>query len=349
MAQWEKILILPDISIFSALKILDQSAMQLLLVVDPMKRLLGTISDGDFRRGILKGISMDACVRDVMNSSPIVGSINDNHERIFALMRTKKLRHIPILNKNGCVVRVETLDEYINVEEMENPVVLMAGGLGTRLRPLTDDCPKPLLNIGGRPLLETIISNLEKNGFRNIFISVNYRAEMIEKYFGDGSQFGVNIRYIHEEQRMGTAGALTLLPEAPTKPIIIMNGDLLTKVNFKQLLEFHIEREAKATMCVRDYEFQVPYGVININEHRIKSIVEKPIQRYYVNAGIYVLNPEVLKRIPKETFYDMPTLYEQLVHSNEESVVFPIREYWLDIGRMDDYNRANVEFMEVFG
>jgi dTDP-glucose pyrophosphorylase len=349
MEEWEKALSSPDITVFMAIRALDQSAIQLLLIVDEEKRLLGTVTDGDIRRGILRGVPMDAKVQEVMNSSPTVSKSSENRERIYDLMRTKKFRHIPIIDWNGRVVRVETLDSFLTIEDQENPVILMAGGLGTRLRPLTDECPKPLLHIGGRPLLETIVINLSKHGFRNIYISVNYRADMIEDHFGDGSQWGVNIRYIHETKRMGTAGSLTLLSEKPMKPVIIMNGDLLTKINFKQLVDFHSEHEAKATMCVREYEYQIPYGVVHADNERITSIVEKPIQRYFVNAGIYVINPEVLESIPSDTFYDMPTLYEHLIEDKQRTVIFPIREYWLDIGRMDDYARANLEFLEVFG
>jgi dTDP-glucose pyrophosphorylase len=346
---WENILTLPDETIFNALQRLDKSGMQLLLIIDNNRRLIGTVTDGDIRRGILRGVTMNTRVHEVMNASPTVCKTSESRERIFDMMRMKKLRQIPIIDWDGRVVRVETLDSFLNVEDQENPVILMAGGLGTRLSPLTDECPKPLLHIGGRPLLETIVLNLSKHGFRNIYLSVNYRAEMIEKHFGDGSRWGVNIRYIHETKRMGTAGSLTLLEEKPKKPIIIMNGDLLTKVNFKQLVDFHVEHEAKATMCVREYEYQIPYGVVHADHEQITSIVEKPIQRYFVNAGIYVLNPEVLESIPRDTFYDMPTLYEQLIKDQQQAVIFPIREYWLDIGRIDDYTRANLEFMEVFG
>jgi NDP-sugar pyrophosphorylase family protein len=172
---------------------------------------------------------------------------------------------------------------------------------------------------------------------------------MIEDYFGDGAAWGVNIRYIHETKRMGTAGSLTLLPDTPSKPFIVMNGDLLTKVNFEQLLEFHNENNSMATMCVREYEYQVPYGVVQTDKHRITSIVEKPIHLYYVNAGIYALNPEALQCIPRDTFFDMPMLFDKFITLGHETAVFPIREYWLDIGRIDDFTKANLEFMEVFG
>jgi NDP-sugar pyrophosphorylase family protein len=224
----------------------------------------------------------------------------------------------------------------------------MAGGLVNRLRPLTDECPKPMLKVGNKPLLETIVENFIEYGFHRFYISVNYMADVVESYFGDGSRWGVDIEYLHEEHRLGTAGALSLLPETPTEAILVMNGDLLTKVNFKQLLDFHYGHQAQATMCVREYDFQVPYGVVKIDGQRITSIDEKPIQRFFVNAGIYVLEPEALDLISSNIFFDMTTLFEKLIELKKEPAVFPIREYWLDIGHLADYNRANGEYRDIF-
>jgi NDP-sugar pyrophosphorylase family protein len=230
----------------------------------------------------------------------------------------------------------------------DNWVVLMAGGLGSRLRPLTDECPKPMLRVGNKPLLETIIETFIEQGFRRFFISVNYMADTIKEYFGDGSRWGAEIQYLEETSRLGTAGALSLLPEKPQAPLLVMNGDLLTKINFRQLLDFHREHHAQGTMCVREYEFQVPYGVVKMDHHRITGFEEKPIQRYFVNAGIYVLEPQALQHIPHGVFFDMPSLFQTLMADRQEAVVFPIREYWLDIGHMADYDRANGEFARNF-
>ncbi|TDF93489.1 nucleotidyltransferase family protein [Paenibacillus piri] len=348
MKNWKEIIVTPTTSIMHTLEIIDQGALQIALVSDGQNRLLGTITDGDIRRGILRGVSLDSPCSQIMNERPITAGIHDNKKTIFSKMKERGLHHIPVIDDEGHLVRMEMLDQLVNSNRKSNWIVLMAGGLGTRLSPMTDECPKPLLKVGSKPILETIIENFVEHGFYRFYLSVNYRADMIKEYFGDGSKWGIEIRYIHEHMRLGTAGALSLLAEYPREPFVVMNGDLLTKVNFQQLLEFHTENSGKATMCVREYEFQVPYGVVQVDHHRLLNIVEKPRQKFFVNGGIYVLNPEVLDFIPKETFFDMPSLFECLIREQLETAVFPIREYWIDIGRIDDFNRANDEYKERF-
>ncbi|MGQ9826160.1 MAG: nucleotidyltransferase family protein, partial [Desulfotomaculales bacterium] len=238
--------------------------------------------------------------------------------------------------------------DLINPKKRNNVVVIMAGGLGSRLRPLTDECPKPLLKVGGKPLLETILENFLEYGLYNFYFSVNYRAEMIREYFGDGSRWGANIEYINEEKRLGTAGALSLLPEKPKNTVLVMNGDLLTKINFEHLLDFHADTKADATMCVKEYNFQIPYGVVKTDRHRLIEIEEKPVKTFFISAGIYAIEPAVIDLIPRNTYFDMPGLFEKLIKENREAAVFPIREYWLDIGHKEDFERANGEFSEVF-
>jgi len=348
MIAWKEILVLPEISIREAIHVLDKSAKQIVLVVDGNNCLVGTATDGDIRRGILKGVSLDDPIQTIMNSDPTVAMIDEGRESILAAMQLKGLHHIPLVDENHRVMGLETLDDLIQSPARENRVVLMAGGLGNRLSPLTDECPKPMLKVGNKPLLETILENFIEYGFHRFYISVNYMADVVKSYFGDGFRWGVDICYLHEDQRLGTAGALSLLPEKPMEALLVMNGDLLTKVNFKQLLDFHTEHHAKATMCVREYDFQVPYGVVKIDAHRITSIDEKPIQRFFVNAGIYVLEPEALDLISSNTYFDMPTLFEKLIALKKEAAVFPIREYWLDIGHLADYKRANGEYQDIF-
>ncbi len=224
----------------------------------------------------------------------------------------------------------------------------MAGGTGSRLQPLTDDCPKPLLMVGNKPLLETIVENFVEFGIRKIFVSVNYKADMIETFLGNGSRWSIDIYYLREKERMGTVGALGLLPERPAHPLIVMNGDVLTKANFQYLLDFHQSHRAKATMCVRDYHFQVPYGVVKTDQHRLIGIDEKPVQQFFVNAGIYVLEPEILDLIPYDAYLDMPDLFEELFKQGRETIVFPIHEYWMDIGKIDDLERARGEYAKNF-
>jgi dTDP-glucose pyrophosphorylase len=348
MKRWKDVLVSQQTSLLVAAQILDVNGLQIVLVVDEERRLLGTITDGDIRRGILKGIALTELVQTIMNPHPTIAQEEDSRDSILAEMKRKMLHHMPLIDEAGCVVGLVTLDELINPQIKTNRVVLMAGGLGSRLRPLTNECPKPMLKVGGKPLLETILENFIEHGFSHFYIAVNYMAEVIKSYFGDGSKWGVDISYLDEDQRLGTAGALSLLPEKPTDPLIVMNGDLLTKVNFSQLLGFHIEHNAQATMCVREYDFQVPYGVVKIDKHRIIGIDEKPTQRFFVNAGIYVLEPSTLDLIFPNTFFDMPSMFEILIEKQKETAVFPVREYWLDIGHMADFDRANGEYMAVF-
>ncbi|TAM45939.1 MAG: CBS domain-containing protein [Gammaproteobacteria bacterium] len=349
MTRWQKARIAPDRSIRDVIRTIDEGAIRIALVVDGDNRLLGTVTDGDIRRGILRGISLEEAVTRVMNPRPITARADEGRDVILERMKQTRLHQIPVVDGQGRLVTVEILDELLQSRHRDNWVVLMAGGLGSRLRPLTDECPKPLLKVGSKPLLEIILENFLEYGFRRFYISVNYRAEMVKEHFGDGSRWGSEIRYVHEDQRLGTAGALSLLPERPALPLIVMNGDLLTKVNFQHLLDFHAEHRARATMCVREYDFQVPYGVVRIDHHRILGIDEKPVQRFFVNAGIYVLEPDALELIPPATYFDMPELFTNLIGRKQETAVFPIREYWLDIGHMEDFARANGDFPEVFG
>ncbi len=348
MSHWKQTLVGAGASLREAIHVLDSGAMQIVLVVDDNHRLLGTITDGDVRRGILKGISLDDSVGRIMNPSPTVVRAGDERQLILAMMQHKQLHHIPVVDEQGSLIGLEILDEIIQRRIRDNPVVLMAGGLGSRLRPLTDDCPKPMLHVGNKPLLETILENFIEYGFHRFYISLNYMGDVIKRYFGDGSRWDVRIAYLEEDQKLGTAGALSLLPEKPASPLLVMNGDLLTKINFRQLLEFHLEHRARATMCVREYDFQVPYGVVKIDRQRITGIDEKPVQRFFVNAGIYVLDPAVMDLIPQGAYYDMPSLFEKLIGRGDETSAFPIREYWLDIGQLADYDRANGEFKQVF-
>jgi len=318
------------------------------LVIDENKKLLGTVSDGDIRRAILRGISLNDIVKNVYFKSPTVANINDSKEKIINICTTKKIHQIPIVDNDGNLIGLEILDELVSKETKPNKVILMVGGLGTRLRPLTENTPKPMLLVGGKPILETIIEKFASYGFVNIVLCVNYKSNIIRDYFGDGSSFGVNIEYISEDKRMGTAGALSLLREKPTEPFFVMNGDLLTKVNFEHLLNYHLSNSAMATMCVREYNLQVPFGVVKLENEKIKSIEEKPTHKFFVSAGIYMLSPDVCEYIPKNEFYDMPTLFEKLIELDRNVISFPIREYWLDIGRVEEFEKANREYHKVF-
>lgn len=348
MKDWNKILVSSDTTIRETIHIMNQGALKIVLVADENRRLIGTVVDGDIRRGILRGCSLEGTVQDVMYRKPTIALQNEDREKILDKMCQNSVYQIPVVDEDGILVGLEVIEALLSPAKLENWVVLMAGGLGSRLKPLTTDTPKPLLKIGEKPLLETTLVNFKEQGFDRFFISVNYKSEQIEAHFGDGSKWGVQIDYLREDKKLGTAGGLDLLPDKPTVPVLVMNGDVLTKVNFQQLLDFHLEHRAVATMCVCEYDFQVPYGVIKLDRHRIASIEEKPVQRFFVNAGIYVLEPEALDLVLHDSYFDMTTLFEKLVEQEKETAVFPIREYWLDIGRMDDFERAQGEFTKVF-
>ncbi|TQR32178.1 CBS domain-containing protein [Lysinibacillus sphaericus] len=346
MKQWQKTLVNKNNTLLDTMKIIDDSSLQFAVVVDEEQHLLGTVTDGDIRRGILRGEGLDVTITSIMNPDPISARRGKKYHKYKQLMKSKMLKQLPIVDDNNRIINILFADN-IETSLNKNKVVLMLGGLGTRLRPLTNDTPKPMLRVGNKPILETIIEGFKQYGYTDFIFSVNYKKEVIQDYFQNGEAFDVTIEYIEEDKKMGTAGALSLLKNRPTKPFFVMNGDLLTQINFDQLMQFHMEHKSVATMCVREYEYQIPYGVIETDGTDLVTIREKPIHRSFVNAGIYVLDPDVLDQIPQDKFYDMPSLFERMIEKNSKTSVFPIREYWLDIGQMDDFNRANNEIKEL--
>lgn len=348
MKNWESTLVSPKTTIRRALEIIDSSAAQIVLVTDPGRRLLGTVTDGDVRRAILRGVSLEDEVRNVMHIEPVTADLDTDRGPILELMKTKGIHQVPLIDKAGRVAGLQIIDDLLRNGSHEHWAVLMAGGNGERLRPYTESCPKPLLKVGDRPVLETIILALKASGFRRFFLSVNYKAEMIEEYFGSGEAFGVEIDYLREQKPLGTAGALSLLPQRPPGPFLVMNGDLLTNVDFTRLLQFHKKTPTEATMCVREYCMEVPFGVVSTEDIRLAALEEKPTRKFFVNAGIYVLNPSTLDLIPRNEKYNITELFKSLVENNRSSSVYLIREYWLDIGRMDDYAAAQTDYQRLF-
>lgn len=348
MDEWKKILIPPGTEIQKTIEMIDKNGMQIAFVIDENQKLLGTVTDGDIRRGLLKGISLSHSVKEIMNERPVTIPVMNNKKSVLQILKVNKLRHLPVVDDWGKVIGIERLDELIQPEKTDHLVVIMAGGLGKRLSPLTDHCPKPMLNIGGKPILETTILNLMDQGFRRFCISVHYKAEQIKGYFGDGAKWGAEILYVQEEMMLGTAGPLSLLPVKTDKPILVMNGDILTKLSMDQMIAFHESHHAHATVAVRTYDYQVPYGVIKASKDRLIGFEEKPVYSSLVNAGIYAINPEVIERIPKNTCFDMDQLLKKMLLDEEPLSIFPIREYWIDIGTMREFNRAVEEYNEVF-
>ncbi len=343
---WKNTLVSPDTTMAETISVIDKAAMQFALVVDNDNKLLGVVTDGDIRRALLRHQDMSCAIDSVMNKSPSVAQKGISRSRLVHLMNSKGLLAIPIIEDDK-LVGLETLQYNKQTKKHNNPVFLMAGGFGSRLRPLTDNCPKPLLKIGDKPILETILESFISAGFHQFYISTHYLPEAIEGYFGNGSNWGVDIHYVHEENPLGTGGSLGLLPEdIPKIPIIMMNGDLLTKIDFEQLLAFHNQHQPICTMCVREEEHKIPYGVVKADEHKITSLVEKPTYKYFINAGVYVVSRELVARVDKNQRIDMTDLIEQCLEQQNLVSMFPVHEYWLDIGKMVDFYQAQKDVMQ---
>jgi dTDP-glucose pyrophosphorylase len=348
MINISQICLLANSTIGEALRVIDSGAVKIALVVDRDNKLLGTLSDGDIRRGLLRKKQLNDTIEDVYFKNPTAANKGSSKEGLLRLCLINEIAQIPIVDEDRKVIDLFIIDDGLLKKQHENNVLLMVGGIGARLRPLTNNTPKSMLEVGGKPILETIVKSFVDSGFANITMCLGYKSNVIQDHFQDGSGFGANIDYIVEEKRMGTAGALTLLKKRLDNPFFVMNGDLLTKIDFEKMLDFHVENNSKATMCVREYDIEVPYGVVNVNNENIISIKEKPIHSFFVNSGIYLLEPDCIDLIPDNEFYDMPTLFEQLIESKEKTISFPLKEYWLDIGRISDYEKANLDYHDIY-
>ncbi len=327
-------------SIRSCMEVIDQNKQGIALIVNTEQKLTGTVTDGDIRRIILAGKSVEGPVSKIMWTNPLSASSDSSETEIKELMNRYLVRNIPILDENGCPRRIVNLRDLVSEEDGGQCAVIMAGGEGKRLRPLTDGIPKPMIEVGGKPILESIIKALTQNDIPRIFISVNYKADVIEDFFKDGSNHGAEITYLKEEKKLGTAGALTLLPEIPSKFLLVINGDVITKTNFSRLIDFHREHRCVMTVAATQYVFDIPYGVLELSGHYLLGIKEKPKKRFLCNAGIYMINTEVLSLIPKDTEYDMTDLIKTLVAKGLPVTTFPVHELWIDIGRMEDLKRV---------
>lgn len=348
MKHWEHTLIAPNTTLRDALSVIEKAGSQIALVVDTNRHLLGTLSDGDMRRALLRGVTLSDCVDTAMHRNPVVATLDEDLQAVIAQIRRLGLHQMPRVDNNNRVVGLTLLDDVMLVQPRENWVVIMAGGLGTRLAELTRDTPKPMLKVGSRPLLETIVRGYADQGFRHFYFAVNYKSEQIEAHFGDGNSLGIEVRYLREQQRMGTAGALSLLPETPMMPFIVTNADLLTKDDHCGMVDLHVASGADATMGVRPFEMQVPFGVVEERDGRIVGIEEKPTQAFTVSAGMYVLSPQVLDLVPRGQFFDMPSLFEAMMQKGMHTRCHRVDGYWLDIGQLPDYERAKVDFEKVF-
>lgn len=335
-----RLFIRPDQSVREAALVIDSSKEGIALVTDDADKLLGTITDGDIRRFMLSGRSMDESCSVIMFTHPAVAKENASRSEIQDILINRKLRQIPLINDEGVVNGLSTLRDFLPVEEGSPMAVVMAGGEGKRLRPITESIPKPMVEVGGKPLLETIVTNLVKHGITDIRLAVNYKHEIIEDYFDDGNKFGATISYIRESKKMGTIGALTLMPDLPQSAFLVMNGDVVTNINFNQFFEFHRKHRAACTIAASEYHISIPYGVLDLAGHFILGVKEKPTQNLFCNAGMYILDSESVHLIPKDTYFDVTDLISELIAGGYPVSAFPIREYWIDVGKKDDLHKA---------
>lgn len=347
MKNINKIKISKNSTIKEALRIISAGSIRIAIVVEKNDKLIGTLTDGDIRRGLLKGLTVDSSINSIIFKKPIVAKKKDKKEKLLKMALSKQIYQIPVVDNKGKIIDVHVLDELVKLKNKSNLVVIMAGGRGMRLRPLTKNIPKPMLKVGDKPILQTIIEKFKQSGYDNFVICVNYKSNIIQEYFKDGKKFGVKIEYIKEKKKMGTAGALSLLKKKIKEPFFVINGDLLTNLNFEKMLDFHYEHNSKATMCIREYNIDSPYGEVNLNNENIVSIEEKPKHKFFVNAGVYILDPKCINLVPKK-FYDMTSLFKKLILNKNKITSFPLGEYWLDIGRLNDYDKANLEYNSIF-
>jgi dTDP-glucose pyrophosphorylase len=340
---WRKALLPAKATIRQAIRNLDETGLQIALVATPNGTLIGTVTDGDIRRGLLRGLDLNTSVESIVHGEPLVVPPQLGRELVLQLMQANKVHQLPVVDHDRRVVGLHLWDELLAPAERSNLMVIMAGGQGTRLRPHTETCPKPLVPVRGKPMLEHIIERARGEGFLRFVVAIHYLGHMIEEYFGDGSRWQVHIDYVREKSPLGTAGAIGLLEPRPDAPFLVSNGDVLTDIHYGEMLDFHSRNGAAATMAVRVHEWQHPFGVVHTNGVDIVGFEEKPIARSHINAGVYVLAPAALSALNAGEHCDMPTLFSRLQERAERTIVYPMHEPWLDVGRADDLERAQTE------
>ncbi|MBW9146125.1 nucleotidyltransferase family protein [Clostridium sp. CM027] len=335
-------------TIKEAMKVIDKNLTGGALVVNGNNELVGSITDGDIRRAILKGHSINEGIENTYFKDFKFVTEEYGKKKAKEYMIKKKIRQVPVIDKNKKLIDLYFLDDILSYDKKQNYVFILAGGLGTRLRPLTESLPKPMLTVGDKPILELIIEQFKEYGFTNFIISLNYKGKMIEEHFKDGKEFDVNIEYIRETKKLGTAGSIALVKEKFTKPFIVINGDILTGIDFEKFLNHHMNNNFNITVGVRNYEINVPYGVLVTDNMIIESVEEKPTYKFHINGGVYAVNPEIIKYIQEDGVYNMTDLIEDAINNNCTSGIYEITEYWKDIGRMEDYKMANTDINKYF-
>lgn len=337
---WQKSILPVDAKIREAIHVLNDVSLKIVLITDSTGALIGTISDGDIRRGLLKGLDIESPIQTIIHKDALVVPPDLNREVVVQLMTTNKIQQIPIVDEKMRVVGLHIWDRLNTLTTRSNIMVIMAGGKGSRLHPQTENCPKPLLPIAGRPILEHIIERAKVEGFSHFVLAIYHLGHMIEEYFGNGDALGVKIEYLREESPLGTAGALSLLNPVPETAFVVTNGDVLTDIRYGELLDFHIQHEATATMAIRLHEWQNPFGVVETQGIKVIGYQEKPISRSYINAGVYVIDPSAIRHLIKSAPCDMPMLFELLQKEKDKVIAYPIHERWLDVGRPDELQKA---------
>lgn len=340
-ALWRQAVLPIDSNVQDAVRSLNESSLRIIIVVNAVGELEGTISDGDIRRGLLKGLSFNSPIESVIHRNALVVPPTLGREMVMQVMRVNKIQQIPVIDESRKVVGLHLWDEISTTPSRANLMIVMAGGKGVRLRPFTENCPKPMVAVAGKPMLEHIIERGKLEGFKHFLLAIHYLGHMIEEYFGNGERLGVQIDYLREQAPLGTAGALGLLAPLPIAPFVVTNGDVLTDIRYGELLDFHMRHNAAATMAVRVHEWQHPFGVVQTQGVEIVGFEEKPVARTHINAGVYVLSPDVLTELESDSPCDMPTLFERLKAKNRRTVAYPMHEPWLDVGRPDDLAEAN--------
>ena len=347
MKNWKKIIVYSDMSLGDVIKIIDKTALQIANVLTKDMKLLGTVTDGDIRRAIIKGLNLKTKIDKIMYPNPLFAYKNTTKLKLIDLMKKNSIKHIPIVDDNKNVIGISSYSELIEIDEKSNAVVIMAGGLGLRLRPLTEHIPKPMLLLDDKPILEHIIANFIKEGFKYFYISVNYKSDIIKNYFKNGSEWGIKISYLEEKSQLGTAGSLSLLKTSLNEPIIVVNGDVVTNLSISNVIKFHNKENSVATMVTKSLKFQLPFGVPVIKGNEILSINEKPMKNIKVNAGIYVLSPITLELLPKGKI-DMTDFFKMLVKSKKKVLAFQMNDNWIDVGKKQEYVKAKNKIADFF-
>lgn len=338
---WKRSILPTDATISQAIENLNQVSVKIVIVTNETGVLEGTISDGDIRRGLLRGLDLASPISTILHRDALVVPPEMGRAVVLQIMSANKIQQIPIVDENNRVIGLHLWDEIHLSPIRENVMVIMCGGMGTRLKPQTENCPKPLLPVAGKPILEHIIERAKNQGFTKFVLAIHYLGSMIEDYFGDGTSLGIEVKYLREDEALGTAGALSLFAIPPNNSFIVANGDVLTDINYGELLDFHHQNDARATMAVRLHEWQNPFGVVQIQGLEIIAYEEKPISRSYINAGVYVIDPSTLSLLIKAEPCDMPIFFERIKQADQRVLAYPVHERWIDVGRPDDFEQAN--------